>query len=384
MSYLYFDSAATAPPSREALAAVEKAYEAYGNPSSLHIAGLEARRLLETGRAQLAHAFRCEPNELTFTASGTEASNQALFGLAKMRGKRARKILTTDSEHPSVEEPLKKLEEQGFSVIRLSTRDGMLDIDRLRAELSEPVAFLTIMQANNETGAVYDLALVRRILDDCHCDAPLHCDAVQGFLKVENSRLSAICDLVTLSAHKIGGVKGAGALYINQRIRSFPALLSGGGQENGLRSGTENVAAIAAFGAAAAAASSNQERLPYISSLREEVKQRLQDCGIRFHLPQQHLPNILHISLPGIPSSWALNFLSGKGICVSAGSACSARERKKGNRVLTAYGLPEKEIETSLRLSFSEHNTPEECKRLCSALQECITTLSIRKETIRR
>lgn len=374
MPYLYFDSAATAPPCAEALQAVTTAYEAYGNPSSLHVAGMQARRLIEEARGQLAHAFRCEAEQLFFTSSGTESNNQALFGLAKLRGKRARTVIATDSEHPSVENPLRALEEQGFTVIRLSTTGGVLDCDGLKEALlhAGPVAFVTVMQANNETGAVYDLPRVRRTLEETGSDALLHCDAVQGFLKADD-RLPACCDLVTLSAHKIGGVKGAGALYIGKRAHALPPLLLGGGQENGMRSGTENVAAIAAFGAAAAAASANRERLPYLASLREEVLRRLQGSGLLFHLPDRHLPNILHLSIPGVPSSWALNFLSERGICVSAGSACSAREKKKGNRVLKAYGLPDREIETSLRISFSERNTMEECAILCDALQDCAT-----------
>ena len=372
MPYLYFDSAATALPCKEALSAVTTAYEAYGNPSSLHAAGLQARRLVEDGRAKLARTFRCEPGELVFTSSGTESNNQALFGLAKLRGKRGRTILSTDSEHPSVENPLRALEEQGFTVKRLSTVGGILDYDGLKAALEQsPVAFVTVMQANNETGAVYDLPRVKRILEETGSDALLHCDAVQGFLKVEGDRLSSCCDVVTLSAHKIGGVKGAGALYIGKRAHALPPLLLGGGQENGLRSGTENVAAIAAFGAAAAAASADKGRLPYLASLREEVLRRLQDSGLLFHLPERHLPNILHLSIPGVPSSWALNFLSERGICVSAGSACSAREKKKGNPVLKAYGLPDPEIETSLRISFCGQNTMEECAVLCNALRDC-------------
>lgn len=375
MPYLYFDSAATSPPCAEALAAVSTAYEAYGNPSSLHVAGLQARQLVEDGRTKLARAFRCEPGELLFTSSGTESNNQAIFGLAKLRGKRGRTIISTNSEHPSVDRPLRALEEQGFSVIRLSTAGGELDYDGLKEALtgSAPIAFVTIMQANNETGAVYDLPRVKRILEEAGSDALLHCDAVQGFLKVgaNGDRLSACCDLVTLSAHKIGGVKGAGALYIGKRAHALPPLLLGGGQENRLRSGTENVAAISAFGAAAAAASANKERLPYLESLREEVLRRLRDSGLLFHLPQRHLPNILHLSIPGVPSSWALNFLSERGICVSAGSACSAREKKKGNPVLRAYGLPDREIESSLRISFCEQNTMEECAILCDALRDC-------------
>ncbi len=369
--YLYFDSAATTKPCDAALHAAQAAFTEYGNPSSLHGAGLAAKHLVDKARTQVAHALRCDADRISFVSSGTEANNQVLFGLAKARGKRASKILSTDSEHPSVEEPLKELERQGFAVVRLRTKNGVLDPEQLKAELQTPVAFVSIMQANNETGAVYDLAEVRRILTESGSDAPLHCDAVQGFMKADFDRLTSVCDLVTVSAHKIGGLKGASALYIGKNIRNLPAYLLGGGQENGMRSGTENVPAIAAFGAAAEDVLQNKDRLPYIASLRQQVIESLQDSGIIPHLPEHHLPNILHISIPGVLSSWALNLLSAKKICVSAGSACSAKEKKKGNRVLSAYGLPQKEIETSLRLSFDVHNTREECALLCDALKQC-------------
>ena len=370
-SYLYFDNAATARPSECALRAANEAFVTFGNPSSLHGAGLAAKRMVDTARAQVAHALRCDAGQIVFVSSGTEANNQALFGLARTRIKRAKQIIASDSEHPSVEEPLKTLESQGFDVVRLRTKDGVLDTEQLKNALQTPTAFVSVMQANNETGAVYDLAEVRRILTASGSDAPLHCDAVQGFLKSDFDKLTSVCDLVTVSAHKIGGLKGAGALYVGKSIRNLPAYLQGGGQENGLRSGTENVPAIAAFGAAAEEAMQNAQRLPYIASLRTQVIESLQDCGVRFHIPAHHLPNILHISIDGVLSSWALNLLSAKNICVSAGSACSAREKKKGNRVLTAYGLPQKEIETSLRLSFDVHNTREECALLCDAIKQC-------------
>ncbi len=371
--YLYFDAAASAPPCKQAIAAAEQAYKEYANPSSVHKAGLAAKRMLEHAREQVARAFRCETGELFFTSSGTEANNLILFGLAARRARVSRKILTTDSEHPSVDEPLKKLEAQGFRVVRLSTRGGRLNTEQLRAELAEPIAFLSIMQANNETGALYDIRAVRELLDEFGSDAPLHCDAVQGFLKAENSEcdLSSLCDFATLSAHKIGGLKGAGAAYLGSKAIRIPALLLGGGQESGMRSGTENVAALAAFGAAAEAVCADSEHVRRIGALRSQVIDGLEGSGILLHLPPNALANILHISIPNVPSSWALNLLSEQGICVSAGSACSAQGRKKGNRVLSAYGLPPQEIETSLRISFSEQNTKEECARLCKALRDC-------------
>ena len=366
-NYLYFDSAATAPPCKEALSAVAHAYEEYGNPSSLHAAGLAAKAQTDRAREQLANALRCAPEELIFTGSGTEANNQAIFGLAALREKRSKKVITTDSEHPSVEECMKVLETRGFRVVRLSTKGGVLDLERLKSELSEPVAFLSIMRANNETGAVYDIGAVRKLMTAAGCDAPLHCDDVQGFLKIPFDKPTSVCDLLTVSGHKIGGVKGVGALYIRKGIRVLPYLY-GGGQENGLRSGTENVAAIAAFGAAAETKSADRERLAYIASLRDTTERALTDAGIVCHIPPERLPNILHVHIPGVPGSWALNALSAKGICVSQGSACSAR--KKGSRVLEAYGLSEDAILSSLRISFTEYNTEEECAALCEALAE--------------
>ncbi len=371
MSYLYFDSAATAMPCQAAKAAAAHALEEYGNPSSLHGAGLAARRLVEDARAQVAKALHCQSKQIIFVSSGTEANNQVLFGLAAVRQKRGNTIISTDSEHPSVEEPLKALEARGFRVARISTKSGALDEEQLKKELESPVAFVTIMGANNETGAVYDLPRVRKLMTVAGCDAPFHSDCVQAFLKTENQKYATICDLVTVSAHKIGGLKGAGALYIGPKVRNLPAYLMGGGQENGLRSGTENVPAIAAFGAAAEACAGDTARHEKIAALRQQVIDSLEGSGILLHIPPVSLPGILHISIPGVLSSWALNALSAGGICVSAGSACSAKEKKKGNRVLSAYGLPDKEIETSLRLSFDIHNTKEECALLCEALREC-------------
>ena len=371
MAYLYFDSAATAKTNEYAKEAALRAFEEYGNPSSLHGAGVAARRLVEDAREQVARALRCDAAQITFVSSGTEANNQALFGLAKARKKRGNTILSTDSEHPSVEEPLKALEAEGFRVVRISTRGGVLNMEQIKKELAEPIAFVTMMGANNETGAVYDLAGVRRLMTAAGCDAPFHSDCVQAFLKTENQKYTSVCDLITLSAHKIGGIKGAGALYVSPKVRNLPAYLLGGGQEKGLRSGTENVPAIAAFGAAAEACVKDGTRLQRIAMLKQQVIDGIEGSGIILHVPHVSLPNILHISIPGVPSSWSLNALSAKGICVSAGSACSAKEKKKGNPVLSAYGLPQQEIETSLRISFGPHNTKEECALLCQALQEC-------------
>lgn len=366
-SYIYFDSAATARPRPEALAALSEAVTAFGNPSSEHCAGRDAHALLERSREEIAGAVGCSPEEILFTSSGTESSNQAIRGLAKIRGRISRRILTTDSEHPSIREPLRELEKEGFEIIRLSTRNGVLDEQEVKNACASPLAFVTVMQANNETGAVYDLSMIRRILSMAGSDAPIHCDAVQSFLKIRNNRLPAFCDLATVSGHKIGGVKGAAALYLRKGIR-IPALLAGGGQENNLRSGTENVPAIAAFGAAARACRKDAKRIEKMEATHAFLEERMRELGLPCHIPENHLPNILHICVPGVRSSWSLNALSAKGICVSAGSACSSK--KKDNPVLTAYGLSKEEAETSLRISYTEETTKEDCLLLCEALKE--------------
>ncbi|MBP5231600.1 MAG: cysteine desulfurase [Clostridia bacterium] len=367
LPYVYFDSAATSAPCPEALDMLTRAASEYGNPSAEHCAGRAARALVEESREAVASAVGCSPEELFFTSSGTEASNTALFGLAKSRKRFGNVILTTDSEHPSVREPLKRLEEEGFRVLRLTTKNGRLDENEVREAARLPIAFVTIMQANNETGAVYDLRMVRRVLSDAGNGAPVHCDAVQSFLKIPNNRLPSFCDAATVSAHKIGGVKGAAALYVRKGIR-IPALLLGGGQESALRSGTEAVPAIAAFGAAVRAKVLDPERLAVMEQTRAFLADALSNIGMKLHEPECRLPNLIHLSVPGVKSSWALNALSAKGICVSAGSACSSK--KKDNPVLAAYGLPKEEAETSLRISFTENTTKDECLLLVGALRE--------------
>ncbi len=367
-AYIYFDSAATTAPCREAVEALSCALQAYGNPSSGHCAGLEANRLLTESRETVSAAVGCSPDELLFFASGTEASNTALFGLAKTRKRFGNVILTTDSEHPSVREPLAALEKDGFRIVRLSTENGKLREGEIREACRLPLAFVSVMQANNETGAVYDLPLIKRVMASEGCSAPVHCDAVQSFLKIRNNRLPSFCDLATVSAHKVGGIKGAGALYVRKGIR-LPPLLLGGGQENGLRSGTEAVPAIAAFAAAVRAKSNDPERIARMEEIHRNLSDALADRNIPYHLPESRLPNILHISIPGVPSSWTLNALSAKGICVSAGSACSSKN-KKDNPVLAAYGLSKAEAESSIRLSFTENTTEEECRLLLDALSE--------------
>lgn len=368
---IYFDSAATTKPCQAAVEAAVKAMEEYGNPSSTHFRGLAARRIIENARGILASALGCGADEFIFTGSGSESNNLAVIGAARARRRRSNVIVSTDSEHPSVEKPLEYLESEGFQVIRLATKGGKIDSAELKEALSQKVALVSIMRANNETGALYDIAAVRREIDSSGCGALFHCDAVQGFLKTQNrGELIKYCDLVSVSAHKINALKGCGGLYVKKGI-NLQAIILGGGHERGLRSGTENTPAIAAFGAACREWMSNKDRVQIITQLRDYAEQKVfEELGdkVRIHRPPERICNILSIAIPGVKSEVALNYLSSEGICVSAGSACSSHTRE--NRVLVRFGLKKEEIDSTLRISFSYTNTKDEVDVLAACLKK--------------
>ncbi len=364
---IYFDSAATTAPSEQALLAAENAFKIYGNPSSVHSAGLEGKKLIDQARKSLSRALYCKPEEIIFTSCGSESNNQAIFGAAKLRIRRSKRIITTDSEHPSVSEPIKALESEGFEVVRIPTVGGKLDINALENALEGGAAFVSIMLANNETGAKYDIPAVRRAIDKSGCGALLHCDAVQGFLKIKDKReIVKNCDMASISAHKIGGFKGVGALYIKSGIK-LPAFIKGGGQENGLRSGTENVIGISAFGAAVE--SFNENVTSHISEIYAYLVEGLsKKDGFKLNIPENHIDTVISLSVKGVRSEVMLNALNSEGICISAGSACSAR--KGVSHALSGFGLPKEEIENTIRISIGSNNTKEECDILVEKLDE--------------
>lgn len=249
---IYLDNAATTPVCAAARRALEAALDEFGNPSSPHGAGTRARRMLEDARAAVAALARCAPEEIVFTATGTEANNIALHSHASRR--RSGRIITTESEHPSVYEPLRALEQTGREVVRLSCRGGVPDYAALENALDGSEAVVSVMQGNNETGALYDVGRIRALLQKHRSRALLHVDAVQSFGKLPAAQASVIArcaDTAAFSAHKIGGIKGAAALFVRKGLTVVP-LLYGGGQERGLRPGTESLPAIASFGAACA------------------------------------------------------------------------------------------------------------------------------------
>lgn len=369
---IYFDNAATGQVCPAAAHAAAEMIECYGNPSSLHKAGRDAAERLKTAREQIASALGCASERLIFTSGGTEANNLAVLSLARKNRRVGKRIITDLTEHPSVASPLESLKAEGYEIVYIPVTDGVLDIDMLEHE-AEDACLVTFMHANNQTGCLFDPEEIRTALDKSGSAALFHCDAVQSFCKTdakELRKLTKYCDTVSISAHKIGGLKGCGALYHGERAKIVP-LIRGGDQENGLRGGTENTVGIAAFGAACADFTAHPEYLEYISSLRrrfiEGAEAELKD-KIKFFIPPRHVDCIVNLAISGLKSEVCLNWLSSKDICISSSSACSARAKK--NTVLPAYGLTPEYTDCAVRVGFSRFNTPEEVDILVDGLKK--------------
>jgi cysteine desulfurase len=383
MSRIYLDNSATTALCDAAKNAMMRAMECYGNPSSLHTAGLEAEHMVRRAREQVEAALgvRKGTGTIYFTASGTEANNLAIMGsvFAKERlaGKR---IVTTEGEHSSVEATLQELEKKGFEVVRIPTKNGVLDMDFAKGAIDKNTILVTAMMVNNETGALYDLKSLFALAKRNAPGVVTHCDAVQGFMKAIFSPAAIGADLVTISAHKIHGPKGVGALYVGAEITKAKKLIPiifGGGQEFGLRSGTENVIGIAGFGAAAEQAQSTlRPDLIRMTQLRNYLEQKLaQIPEITLNLPSgSRAPHVVNLTLPDIKSETMLNHLSAKEICVSSGSAC-ASHGKATSRALAAFGLTPEQADCSLRVSLCAQNTEADIDALCESLGGAVAAL---------
>lgn len=374
---IYFDNAATTRVSDTAAqAALTAMTELYANPSSAHAFGFEAEKALRAARAAVLAALGFTPSEgsLVFTGSGSEADNLALRGAAHALARRGRHIVLSDSEHPAVENTAKDLEKEGFTVSRISTESGKLDLDEARAVLTPDTILVSCMAVNNETGAIYDIASLASLAKALCPNALFHTDAVQAFTKIP-AGVWKKADLVSVSAHKIHAPKGVGALFVRKGVRLVPCI-TGGGQENGLRSGTEAMPGICAMAAAAKQATADFAALDaQVKSINAYMRSRLSTLdGVCINTePDGFLPHILSIAVPGLRSEILLRFLSERGIYVSAGSACSAKHAD--NRVLSAFGLPDKIADSTLRLSFSADNTTAECDAFVKALSDAMQTL---------
>ena len=369
---IYLDNSATTKPCAEAVAAVNEAMtENWGNPSALYGFGIDTARKILSARAQVAKALGAENDRVFFTSGGTEADNWAVFGTVKRLGKRGKHIITTAIEHHAVLNCMKDLEAQGFDVTYLQPdSEGRISLESLKAALRKDTILVSIMMVNNETGAVMPISQMAKLIHRVCPDAFFHTDAVQGFLKIPFQAKTLGADLISISSHKVHGPKGAGALYISPRLKSFPALLLGGGQESGYRSGTEGTPAIFGFAAACTALSATfQEDTAREKALLDGLIQKLCKFDGVVINGCHDAPHILSLSIPGIPTQNTINYLQEDGICVSAGSACAKGHR---SHVLTAMKLSPEVMDGSFRVSISRDTTEEELNRLVDCIKEKI------------
>lgn len=379
---IYLDSAATTKPCPEAVDAVAKTLtEEWGNPSSAHRTGLDAKRRLDSARSAILSSLGVRRDgELIFTSSGTEANDLAILGVCRSKSRRGRMIVA-EGEHASVWASAKQAEAEGFELVTIPTRGGTLDMDALSDALTPDTILVSVMLVNSETGALYDVAEAFRRVRAAVPSAICHCDAVQGYMKVPFTAKSLGADLITVSGHKIHAPKGAGALYVSERVlrlRAISPVIFGGGQESGLRSGTVNVPAILGFAAAVErAAKTSAADAEHMRTLRGRTIEKLaaQDIGIRPNLPASSAPHILSLTMPNIKSETMLNFLSARDICVSSGSACSTHSRNL-SRALLAFGLTEREADTTIRVSLCRDTTEDEIDEFVIAVTEGVRTLA--------
>lgn len=374
---VYLDNAATTRVCPEAAdIAYKTMLETYGNPSSTHTKGREAKAVLDNARKQLAAALDCAPGEVYFTSCGSEGDNWAIINGAESMRRKGLHIISSEVEHDAVRKSMDELKRRGFEVTMLKPEsDGSISPEAVAAALRPDTVLVSLMMVNNETGAVTDIAAVAKALKKAKSIALLHTDAVQGFMKVPFSAKRLGADMITVSGHKIHAPKGIGALYIKTGVKIKPYII-GGAQESGLRAGTEAMPQIAAFGKACEIAkASMNDATERMAQLRQYAAGR-----IVAEMPEAVIigggaPHILSVSLPGWRSEVLMNFLEARSVFVSRSSAC-----KKGGRshVLEAMGLPAEVIDGAVRISLSRYTTKDELDELCSALKDAHDTLAHR------
>jgi len=375
MREIYLDNSATTRVYPEAAdAAYRVMTEAYGNPSSLHKKGIEAEQVMTEARGKIAAALGADAEGLVFTSGGTEANNLAVIGTALAKKRRGSEIVASSYEHDSIMESLKYLEGEGFSVTYLKPdASGIVTPEMVAGAVGEKTILVTVMLMNNEIGAVNPIQEIAAAAKEKNPEVTVHTDAVQAFCKLPFRADKLGADLVTITAHKIGGPKGCGALWIRKGCRVAARNL-GGEQEKRIRAGTEAVPLIAAFGAAAEKAKAD---MPRFRASAEEFARRLFDglegiSEVVRNSPEEAFPGILNLSVVGIRSEILLHFLEAEGIYLSSGSACAKGAK---SHVLKAMGLPPERIDSALRVSYGRENTPEDADALAEAIREAVQKL---------
>ncbi|MDO4449083.1 MAG: cysteine desulfurase family protein [Lachnospiraceae bacterium] len=376
---VYFDNSATTRCYDSVKDIVVKAMtEDFGNPSAMHLKGVEAEKYIKSSAESLARLLKVQEKEILFTSGGTESDNLALIGAAFANKRSGNHIITTSVEHPAVSQPALFLQEQGFEVTYLPVDSrGVVKMDALKAVLREDTILVSVMYVNNEVGAVMPVEEIAALVHEKSPKALFHVDAIQAFGKYRISPKKMGIDLLSVSGHKIHGPKGVGFLYINEKAKIQPQIL-GGGQQGGMRSGTDNVPGIAGLGAAAVEIYKNlEENVENMYRLKEHIAQGLEKIGdIRINGMdlREGAPQILSISVMGVRSEVLLHSLEERGIYVSAGSACSSHKRKP-SATLAAMGMSKDQIESTVRLSFCEENTIEEADYFLQVMGELVPML---------
>ena len=375
MEEIYLDNSATTRVcEKSAEKVLELMTQCYGNPSSLHKKGLEAQREVAHARQAVAVSLGAQPREIIFTSGGTEANNLAVLGGAAAGRRRGKRIVTTAIEHPSVLEPMRQLEKEGFEVVFLTPdTDGRVPEEAVLKAVTGDTILISVMAVNNELGSIQPIEVLKKAVKRAGAPALVHVDGVQAYGKLPLRPEKLGIDLLTVSGHKIHGPKGVGALYVSKNARILPRTF-GGGQERELRPGTEAAPLIAGLGAAVEELPDWRQAYSRMEKLRDYTLQKLSGLeGVEVNSPVEGLPYLLNFSALGIRSETMLHFLAQRGIYVSSGSACAKGQQ---SHVLKAAGLPDSRISSAIRVGFSRENTERDADALAEGVREGLACLA--------
>lgn len=379
----YLDNSATTRCSdRACQVMVDLLTKDYGNPSSLHMKGIEAERFVETAKKKIAKTLRVSEKEIIFTSGGTESNNLAIIGAAMANRRAGNHIITTSIEHASVENPMEFLKEQGFEITYLSVdENGIISLEELEEAVTEQTILVSMMQVNNEIGAIEPVAEAAELIKKKNPDTLIHVDAIQSYGKMYIYPKKLGIDMLSVSGHKIHGPKGSGFLWVKEKTKLKPLIL-GGGQQKGMRSGTENVPAIAGLGEAAEEIYENLDaKRAHLYGLKQRFIdgiEKLEGTHVNGKTGEDSAPHIVSVSFEGIRSEVLLHSLEDRGIYVSSGSACSSNNhagKQKGSKTLRNIHLKENLLDSTLRFSFSVHTTEEEIDYALEVLGELLPVL---------
>ena len=379
MREIYFDNAATTRVRPEVAELMMKVMtEDYGNPSARHVMGMKAENYIKTAREQIARTLRVDPGEIYFTSGGTESNNLALIGTALARSRRGKHIISTGIEHAAIYKPLDLLREQGFDITILPVdRQGHIDLSELSAAIRPDTILVSLMYVNNEIGSIEPIAEAGRIIKERNPECYFHTDTIQAYGKLRIRPKTEHIDMLSVSAHKIHGPKGAGFIYIDKHVRLHPLIL-GGGQERDMRSGTENVPGIAGMGLAAEMYYKEHEKIEAgMLSVRDRLIDRLSVMeGVKLNTEKGEgfAPHVVSASFAGVRAEVLLHALEQKGIYVSSGSACSSNHPAISG-TLRSIGVDQDLLDSTLRFSFGIYSTPEEADLCADALEELLPQL---------